>query len=75
MASRPTTAQRKLMIRAMHDGIAADGLERYGAAFTTLQICLRRGWVAEVHLDGFGTVLRTTAAGTAAIAMDTSQLT
>jgi hypothetical protein len=71
MASRPTTAQRKLIIRAMHDGTAADGIERQGAAFMTLQICLRRGWIAEVYLAGFGTILRTTATDLTAISEET----
>jgi hypothetical protein len=57
----------------MHDGTAADGLEIGGTTFMILQVSLRQGWIAEVFLAGFGTILRTTAAGIAAIAVDTSR--
>jgi hypothetical protein len=67
MPHGPTTAQCRLIVRAMRGGVAADSIGKQGRTLLVLRTCLRRGWVAEATLPGFGLVYRATSAGIAAV--------
>jgi hypothetical protein len=73
MPQGPTTAQCRIIDRAMRGG-RQHRKARQGAAGPAHLSSLRRGWIAEATLPGFGLVYRATSAGIAAVAMASTLL-
>jgi hypothetical protein len=67
MPQGPTSAQRRFIVQAMRGGVAADSIGKQGRTLLILRTCLRRGWIAEATLPGFGLVYRATSVGIAAV--------